>query len=73
MPGDRNDFGRLSHFLRRGRAEGCRIRLGNSNRIVARIENGQRRIDVVELLDLATALGFEPRDAIKLLAGIKTD
>jgi len=32
------------------------------------IESGQRRIDVVEFLDLASAIGFDPRDAIKRLS-----
>ncbi len=32
---------------------------------VATVESGQRRIDVVEFLDFADAIGFDPRDAIK--------
>jgi len=36
---------------------------------IATVESGQRRIDVVELLDLAEAIGFDPREAIiRLLA-----
>jgi transcriptional regulator with XRE-family HTH domain len=34
---------------------------------VAIVESGQRRIDVVEFLDFADAIGFDPRDAIKRL------
>jgi hypothetical protein len=34
---------------------------------------GQRRIDVVELLDLTNALKFDPHEAIKRLARIKPD
>jgi transcriptional regulator with XRE-family HTH domain len=34
---------------------------------VATVESGQRRIDVVEFLDFADAIGFDPRDAIKRL------
>jgi transcriptional regulator with XRE-family HTH domain len=48
-------------------------RLGQYQSFVARIESGQRRIDVVELLDLAKAIGFDPHDAIKRLAATKQD
>jgi transcriptional regulator with XRE-family HTH domain len=37
---------------------------------VATVESGQRRIDVVELLDFADAIGFDPRDAIKRLRSV---
>jgi transcriptional regulator with XRE-family HTH domain len=33
--------------------------------IVANIESGQRRIDVVEFLDLAEAIGFDPARLIE--------
>jgi hypothetical protein len=36
------------------------------------VESGQRRIDVVELLDFAEAIGFDPREAIRKLAAIKS-
>jgi hypothetical protein len=42
-------------------------RLGRYQSFVATVESGQRRIDVVELLDLAEAIGFDPRMAIKRL------
>ena len=45
-------------------------KLGRYQSFVANIESGQRRIDVVELLDLAAAIGFEPREAIKRLKSI---
>jgi transcriptional regulator with XRE-family HTH domain len=48
-------------------------RLGEYQSFVARIESGQRRIDVVELLDLAKSIGFEPREAIKRLLATKPD
>ena len=35
--------------------------------IVANIESGQRRIDVVEFLDLAEAIGFDPSKLIEKL------
>ena len=41
--------------------------LGRYQSFVATIESGQRRIDVVELLDLAAAIGFDPHAAIKRL------
>jgi hypothetical protein len=35
------------------------------------IETGQRRIDVVELVELAAALGFDPQAALRLVKSIK--
>ncbi len=43
-------------------------RLGEYQSFVARLESGQRRIDVVELLDLAEILGF---DAAKAVASLR--
>jgi transcriptional regulator with XRE-family HTH domain len=40
-------------------------KLGRYQSFIATLEAGQRRIDVVELLDIAEAIGFDPRDAIK--------
>ena len=40
---------------------------------VARVESGQRRIDIIELLDLAEAIGFDPREALKRLITIRAD
>ena len=37
---------------------------------VATVESGERRIDVVEFLDFAAAIGFDPRDAIKRLTAV---
>jgi transcriptional regulator with XRE-family HTH domain len=43
--------------------------LGQYQSFVARVESGERRVDVIEFLDLANAIGFEPKKAIaKLLA-----
>ena len=39
-------------------------RLGRYQSVVAAIEGGGRRIDVVELLDLADAIGFDAREVI---------
>jgi len=45
-------------------------KLGRYQSFVATIESGQRRIDVIELLDLAEAIGFDPRQVIKRLVSI---
>lgn len=42
-------------------------RLGEYQSFVARLESGQRRIDVVEFLDLAEVLGLDPSKAISTL------
>ena len=42
-------------------------KLGEYQSFVARMESGQRRIDVVEFLNLARVLGFDPAKAVKLL------
>jgi transcriptional regulator with XRE-family HTH domain len=34
---------------------------------VATVEGGQRKIDVIELMAFAEAIGFDPREAIKRL------
>lgn len=46
-------------------------RLGRYQSFVATVESGQRRIDVVELLDFAEAIGFDPREAVGHLASVK--
>lgn len=43
-------------------------RLGEYQSFVARLESGERRIDVVEFLELADVLGF---DAAKAIARLK--
>jgi len=42
-------------------------RLGEYQSFVARLESGQRRVDVVEFLEIAEALGFDPVKAISSL------
>lgn len=42
-------------------------RLGRSQSYVTYVETGQKLIDVVELMEWADAIGFDPRDAIKRL------
>jgi transcriptional regulator with XRE-family HTH domain len=48
-------------------------KLGRYQSFVARVESGQRRIDIIELLDLAEAIGFDPREALKRLITIRAD
>lgn len=43
-------------------------KLGEYQSFVARMESGQRRIDVVEFLEFAEVLGFDPAKAIALIA-----
>lgn len=42
-------------------------RLGRHQPFVSEIESGQRRVDLVELLDLAEAIGFDPHALIDAL------
>jgi transcriptional regulator with XRE-family HTH domain len=37
---------------------------------VATVESGERRIDVVEFLEFADAIGFDPRDAVRRLMAV---
>ena len=41
--------------------------LGQNQMWMQRVESGERRIDVVEFVALATIIGFDPRIAIKKL------
>ncbi|MGO4386779.1 helix-turn-helix domain-containing protein [Microvirga sp. 2YAF29] len=42
-------------------------KLGRHQPFMTNIENGQRRVDVVEMLDLAEIMGFDPHELIDLL------
>ena len=44
-------------------------RLGEYQSFVARLESGQRRVDVVEFVGLAEILGFDPAAAVTDLQG----
>ncbi len=35
---------------------------------IARLESGQRRVDVIELLDLGIAIGFDPAELLRAVA-----
>lgn len=40
---------------------------------VATVEGGQRKIDVIELMAFAEAIGFDPKEAIKRLSSVASD
>jgi transcriptional regulator with XRE-family HTH domain len=42
-------------------------RLKTSQTVIARIEIGERRIDVIEFMDLARALRIDPREILSQL------
>jgi transcriptional regulator with XRE-family HTH domain len=42
-------------------------RLGKPPSYVAKYEGGDRRLDVLEYLDVATVIGFDPCEALRLL------
>ena len=42
-------------------------KLGRHQPFIANIESGERRVDVVELLELADAIGFDPVELIQSL------
>ena len=46
-------------------------KLGRYQSYIANVESGQRRIDVIEFLDLAKAIGFEPGRAVRSLTAIE--
>jgi transcriptional regulator with XRE-family HTH domain len=43
-------------------------KLGEYQSFVARLESGQRRVDVIEFLELARILNFDPHQALQKLA-----
>jgi transcriptional regulator with XRE-family HTH domain len=43
-------------------------KLGEYQSFVARLESGQRRVDVVEFLEIAEVLDFDPLKAITFIA-----
>lgn len=46
-------------------------KLGRYQSYVATVEGGQRRVDVVEFLDFAEAIGFDPGKAIGALKSVR--
>ena len=43
-------------------------RLGRSQSYITEIESGQKRVGLLELMDLAEAIGFDPEKAIAHIA-----
>ena len=43
-------------------------RLGKPQSYVSKYERGERRIDIIEFIDIANALGIKPVDAMKRLS-----
>ena len=46
-------------------------RLGTYKQLVSRVEQGERRLDVVELVDFATALELDPRLIVAAIPTIR--
>ena len=46
-------------------------KLGRHQPFVSNLESGQRRLDVVELLDLAQAIGFDPHQLIREISEVE--
>jgi transcriptional regulator with XRE-family HTH domain len=46
-------------------------KLGEYQSFVARLESGQRRVDVIEFLELASMLRFDPHKVLKELAELQ--
>ncbi|RUM24200.1 XRE family transcriptional regulator [Rhizobium vallis] len=43
-------------------------KLGEYQSFVARLESGQRRVDVIEFLELSEILGFDPDKALRTIS-----
>lgn len=48
-------------------------KLGRHQPFVSNVEAGQRKLDLVELLDIAEALGFDPRELIDALRNVRRE
>jgi len=46
-------------------------RMGRQQSFVSAVESGQHRVSVVELMDFAEAIGFDPRSALRRIAKAK--
>ncbi|OOG61736.1 transcriptional regulator [Sinorhizobium sp. A49] len=46
-------------------------KMGEYQSFVARLESGQRRVDVVELLEIAAILRFNPNEALDRLSALE--
>jgi predicted transcriptional regulator len=48
-------------------------RLGRPQHYVSRIERGAHRVTVVDLIELADAMGFDPMAAVRRVRNVKDD
>lgn len=48
--------------------EDVATRIGRSQQFVSKVEKGQHRVTVVDLLEFAEAIGFDPAAAVRRLA-----
>jgi transcriptional regulator with XRE-family HTH domain len=46
-------------------------RMGKTQSFISDVEQGEKRVSVIEFLEFAEALGFDPRSAIQRLYRIK--
>ena len=47
------------------------VAVGRHQSFIATIEGGERRVDVVEFLELAEAIGFDPARLLRQLARVQ--
>jgi transcriptional regulator with XRE-family HTH domain len=48
-------------------------KMGKTQSFISDVEQGEKRVSVVEFLEFAEALGFDPRSAIQRLARVKVE
>lgn len=67
----------LASFLRKKRKDSgltqqeLAARLGRYQSFIADYERGQKRVDVVELMEIAEIIGFDPAEALRHIAKVK--
>jgi len=67
----------LVAFLKRKREEAdltqtqVAKRIGRYQSFIATIEAGQKRVDAVELVEIAEAIGFDPKEALRAIIRAK--
>jgi transcriptional regulator with XRE-family HTH domain len=64
------EFLREQRFRSKLKQAELAARLGWSQQTVSKIESGQKRVTVVELMELSRVLRFNPKDAIDRIAKI---
>ncbi|MCB9986796.1 MAG: helix-turn-helix transcriptional regulator [Rhodospirillales bacterium] len=45
------------------------VRIGKPQSFVAKVEGGERRLDVIELMEIADIVDLEPKTILKTLTG----